>query len=398
MPKDARLAVPRLRWIGAAGLVAVVVLAGLAWFLIKDSGKAAQSAATAPPPSPAVGVRPVVTKGVSQSFEFVGRIKATDKVELRARVEGFLEKVLFKRGPGRQDGRPALPDREGAVRGGGRTGQGKSRCCRSRGDQRQAAIRPQSRTVEATSSVRRARSTRTRRRSTPPRAKVLQTAGGAEAGPGQSRLHRHPRADRRPHRPHRLHRRQSRQPGERRAGDDRQPGPDLCACSRSACASSRRSARRGARRAAGSPRSRSACACSNGQEYPHRGVWNLTDPQVDQQTDTLIMRATIPNPERTADRRPVRHRGDPRAAGGAAPGGAAGGAADRPVRLLRAGRRRRAQGRAAPRPDRAEPGHRHRRHLRPARGRATSSSTASRRCGPARSSRTTALRAGGRRP
>ena len=37
---------------------------------------------------------------------------------------------------------------------------------------------------------------------------------------------------------------------------------------------------------------------SNGREYPHRGAWNLTDPQVDQQTDTLIMRATIPNPER----------------------------------------------------------------------------------------------------
>ena len=27
-------------------------------------------------------------------------------------------------------------------------------------------------------------------------------------------------------------------------------------------------------------------------------MWNLTDPQVDQQTDTLIMRATIPNPDR----------------------------------------------------------------------------------------------------
>jgi len=38
---------------------------------------------------------------------------------------------------------------------------------------------------------------------------------------------------------------------------------------------------------------------SNGQDYPHRGVWNFTDPQVDQQTDSLIMRATIPNPERT---------------------------------------------------------------------------------------------------
>src|SRR5262249_38745226 len=36
----------------------------------------------------------------------------------------------------------------------------------------------------------------------------------------------------------------------------------------------------------------------NGQEYPQRGVWNMTDPQVDQQTDTLIMRATIANPDR----------------------------------------------------------------------------------------------------
>ena len=27
-------------------------------------------------------------------------------------------------------------------------------------------------------------------------------------------------------------------------------------------------------------------------------MWNYTDPQVDQTTDTLIMRATLPNPER----------------------------------------------------------------------------------------------------
>ena len=36
----------------------------------------------------------------------------------------------------------------------------------------------------------------------------------------------------------------------------------------------------------------------SGKEYPHPGVWNYTDPQVDQQTDTLTMRATLPNPER----------------------------------------------------------------------------------------------------
>jgi len=37
---------------------------------------------------------------------------------------------------------------------------------------------------------------------------------------------------------------------------------------------------------------------ASGREYPHAGVWNYTDTQVDQTTDTLVMRATLPNPER----------------------------------------------------------------------------------------------------
>jgi membrane fusion protein (multidrug efflux system) len=36
---------------------------------------------------------------------------------------------------------------------------------------------------------------------------------------------------------------------------------------------------------------------SNGHDYPQRGVWNFTDPQVDQQTDALTMRAIVPNPD-----------------------------------------------------------------------------------------------------
>src|SRR5438552_12373984 len=54
--------------------------------------------AAAPQAKPAVGVRPAAMKGVSQTFEFVGRIKAVEKVELRARVEGFLQKVAFREG------------------------------------------------------------------------------------------------------------------------------------------------------------------------------------------------------------------------------------------------------------------------------------------------------------
>ncbi len=58
----------------------------------------AGSRTVAVPPPPSVGVQPVVEKGVSRSFEFVGHIKAVEQVELRARVEGFLDKVLFTEG------------------------------------------------------------------------------------------------------------------------------------------------------------------------------------------------------------------------------------------------------------------------------------------------------------
>src|SRR5258705_100715 len=54
--------------------------------------------AATPPAHPAVGVRLAAMKGVSQSFEFVGHIKATDKVDVRARIEGFLEKIAFREG------------------------------------------------------------------------------------------------------------------------------------------------------------------------------------------------------------------------------------------------------------------------------------------------------------
>jgi membrane fusion protein (multidrug efflux system) len=52
----------------------------------------------APAPKPAVGVRAVAMQSVNQSFEFVGHVKATDKVDIRARVEGFIEAVGFREG------------------------------------------------------------------------------------------------------------------------------------------------------------------------------------------------------------------------------------------------------------------------------------------------------------
>ena len=50
-----------------------------------------------PPPAPVV-VAPVVQQNVTIYREHVARTEARETVEIRARVEGFLEKVLFREG------------------------------------------------------------------------------------------------------------------------------------------------------------------------------------------------------------------------------------------------------------------------------------------------------------
>jgi membrane fusion protein (multidrug efflux system) len=49
-------------------------------------------------PTPAVTVVAVESRDITPSFTFTGRIEAIDKVDLRARVQGFLEKRLFEEG------------------------------------------------------------------------------------------------------------------------------------------------------------------------------------------------------------------------------------------------------------------------------------------------------------
>jgi membrane fusion protein, multidrug efflux system len=46
----------------------------------------------------AVGTVPAERKPIAQSLEFVGRVGAIDRVEVKARVTGYLEEVLFKEG------------------------------------------------------------------------------------------------------------------------------------------------------------------------------------------------------------------------------------------------------------------------------------------------------------
>src|SRR5207253_1179977 len=170
--------------------------------------------AAAPPANPAVGVRLAAMKGVSQSFEFVGHIKATDKVDVRARIEGFLEKIAFREG---QD-----------LKAGDLLYQIEKVQFQAQVDQAKANLA--SAEAEATNAqLQYARQYELSRHQFSPQATVDQNKAALDTGLAKIDIR---------------------------------------------------------------------LRLPNGQEYAHRGVWNLTDPLVDQQTDTLIMRAVMPNPER----------------------------------------------------------------------------------------------------
>jgi membrane fusion protein (multidrug efflux system) len=63
-----------------------------------------KEAAQPTPPPPAVTVVRAVAEDIRPQFRFTGRIEAINKVDLRARVDGFLEKRLFTEGADVKEG------------------------------------------------------------------------------------------------------------------------------------------------------------------------------------------------------------------------------------------------------------------------------------------------------
>jgi multidrug efflux system membrane fusion protein len=62
------------------------------------SGCTPEAAGQTPPPPPDVNVAQVVSRPVREWDEFTGRITAVESVELRARVSGYVERVVYKEG------------------------------------------------------------------------------------------------------------------------------------------------------------------------------------------------------------------------------------------------------------------------------------------------------------
>ena len=288
--------VSKSRWIAAAALVVLVLAAGAGWLLFGTSAKPPQAAA-AQPPAPAVGVRLAAMKGVSQSFEFVGRVKAVEKVDLRARVEGFLEKVLFREG---QD-----------VKTGELLYQIEKVQFQAAVDQAKANLAVAEAAL-TNAKVEYERSTELVKRNFTPQSQVdankaaLDTAAGrvmqAKAALTQAQVS--------------LDYTDIRAPIDGRIGRTAYTVGNLINPASGVLATivsqdpvyvlfpvsvrdleAIREARR--KEEGGMAKIDIRVRLPSGQEYAQRGVWNLTDPQVDPQTDSLVMRATIPNPDRT---------------------------------------------------------------------------------------------------
>lgn len=78
----------KMRFVSALVLIAVII--GIFYFLTREKEKPAEL--------PIVSVLPAQQENVEIYGEYVGRIKAQQFVEVRARVEGFLEQMLFEEG------------------------------------------------------------------------------------------------------------------------------------------------------------------------------------------------------------------------------------------------------------------------------------------------------------
>jgi membrane fusion protein (multidrug efflux system) len=252
--------------------------------------------APTPPPKPAVGVQPAAMKGVNRSFEFVGRIKAVNQVDLRARVEGFLEKIQFREGQDVKAG--DLLYQIEKIQYQAAVDQAKANLASAQAlvvnDQLQYdrqlqlskdQFSPQSRVDQDKAAL------------DSDKAKVLQ----AQAALTQAEVN--------------LDYTDIRAPVDGRIGRTAYTLGNLVNPASGVLATivsqdpiyvlfpvSVRDLEniRAARRQENGDLTKIdiQVRLSNGDEYAQRGVWNLTDPQVDQRTDTLIMRATIPNPDR----------------------------------------------------------------------------------------------------
>jgi RND family efflux transporter MFP subunit len=78
-------------------LIGTVAVVGAALALAACGDDAGEGQARAAPPPPVTVASPLVMP-ITEWYEFTGRFEATEQVEVRARVSGYLDKILFEDG------------------------------------------------------------------------------------------------------------------------------------------------------------------------------------------------------------------------------------------------------------------------------------------------------------
>lgn len=255
-----------------------------------------KAAPPAPAPAPSVGVTPAAVKGVSQAYNFVGRIKAIDTVQLRARVEGFLEKVLFREGDDVKSGQLLYQIEKDQLQA--QVDQANANVAAAQATEVNAQLQ-YNRALELVKNQNVAQATVDQDRANLESAKatVLQT----QAALTQATVN--------------LSYTDIKAPIDGRIALTAYTEGNLVNAASGVLdtivsqdpiyvlfpVSVRQLEEiRAARQQENGSLTKIEILVrlSSGKDYPHPGVWNYTDPQVDQSTDTLTMRATLPNPER----------------------------------------------------------------------------------------------------
>jgi len=255
--------------------------------------QAAQSPAT---PPPAVGVQPATKKGVTWTYSFVGRIKAPESVALMARVQGFLEKVQFTEGQDVKAGDVLYQIEK--VQYQAQVDQAQANLAAAKAQELNAQLAyNRSLDLVKTQAVSQATLDSNRANLDIAQASVLQNQAALTQAkenlgytdviaPINGRI------------------------GRTAYTQGNLVGPDSNALATIVSQDPmyvlfKVSVRqleeiREARRREGGDQAKISIVVrlSTGKEYSHAGVWNYTDPQVDQLTDTVTMRATLPNPQR----------------------------------------------------------------------------------------------------
>lgn len=279
-----------------SGAAPLVVAACLLTTVLAACHESTQAQTPSPPP-PAVGVQPVTVKGISRSAEFVGRIKAVDMVQLRARVEGFLDKVPFKEGDEVQPGQ--LLYQIETVQYQAQLDQAKANLAAAQAQELNAQLQ-YNRAAELVKRQNIAQATVDQDKANLDAAKasVLQNQAAvtmaqvnlsytAITAPIAGRIGRTAFTQGNLVNP---------SSGVLATIVSQDPIYVLFPVSVRQLEDARKTSRQEGHEL--TTQIEILVRLPDGSEYPHPGLWNYTDPQVEQETDTVTVRGTLPNPDR----------------------------------------------------------------------------------------------------